>query len=117
MDRIQQIIEDESSIAMRYQIATCVSFPPILPFPTIVQVPDVDADGKDVDLSQQSAVSKGLQSLGSALFQCPVKFRLSTENEDGGFVLPVDPVMSINQRNIIVRRNVAKSAMRGTIKG
>jgi hypothetical protein len=50
------------------------------------------------------------------LFLVPVKLRLNNESEIDGFQLPLDPLISISGKNIIRRRYVAKSKMRGSIK-
>ncbi|MDB4497829.1 DUF6046 domain-containing protein [Gammaproteobacteria bacterium] len=54
--------------------------------------------------------------LASTLFQVPMRFKLDSESESESFLLPFDPIMSISSKNIIVRRRVSKSRMRGSIK-
>jgi hypothetical protein len=52
----------------------------------------------------------------STVFLVPVKLRLEAHGEKGGYQLPLDPLISISGKNIIRRRYVAKSKMRGSIK-
>ena len=108
---------DATSVAQRRQNALGFAMPPFIPFKTVVSVPGVDADGKAPDDELQERIDSGLKNLGSTYFQVPLKLRLDDEPEnDGGFTLPLDPLVSINGRNIITRRYVSKSDMRGSVK-
>ena len=88
-----QILNNKKSISLNSRMALGFSFPPILPLKEI-----------------------GTRILGATTFQAPVKLRLETAPESDTFLLPVDPVIGINGRNVITRRYVAKSKSRGSIK-
>lgn len=109
-------INDETNLALHTQQAIGFAFPFFIPLKTVVRVPSIDKDGKTVDASLQDKVNAGLKSLGSTYWQVPLTMWLRTETEDEGFKLPLDPLISLSGKNIIVRRNVSKSDNRGSIK-
>jgi hypothetical protein len=74
--------------------------------------PELNTDDYDKDKFD----AKYGKNFESTLFLVPVKLRLNSEAENGGFQLPLDPLVSISGKNIIRRRYVAKSKMRGSIK-
>lgn len=59
------------------------------------------------------ASGPGMGNLGWSRFSCPVQLRLP----DGSFwKLPSDPVIAVTCKNIVCRRYVSKSQMRGSVK-
>lgn len=69
------------------------------------------------NLSDMKAqLANGLRALSSTYYQVPLTLRLSSEKNTAGFTLPIDPLLSISCKNIITRRYVSKSDMRGSIK-
>jgi hypothetical protein len=113
IDPIQKL-NDDTSLALHHQNAIGFAFPPIIPLKTVVRVPSIDKDGKTVDSSLQNAVDAGLKSLGSTYWQVPITLKLDTESN--GFKLPLDPLVSLSGKNVIIRRYVSKSEKRGSIK-
>lgn len=83
-----------------------LAIPPILPWQHKVVVPGTNK----VEYTQ----SEFCQPFES--FVQPVRFILSTEIDDDGYRLPTDPLISVSGSNQIVRRYVAKSERRGSIK-
>lgn len=83
----------------------------MLPFRNIVVVTGKTAD-TSTDPVMEAKSRQALSMLGETFFQCPVSF-----NTDGGqWTLPIDPLISVSSKNIIKRRYVSKSKMRGSIK-
>jgi hypothetical protein len=76
----------------------------------------VDPELNKGDYNKDKFDAKYGKNFESTLFLVPVKLRLNSESENGGFQLPLDPLISISGKNIIRRRYVAKSKMRGSIK-
>jgi len=56
------------------------------------------------------------KALGATSFQVPVLLRLESEPITSAFLLPVDPIISINGRNSITKRYPLKNKKRGSIK-
>lgn len=104
-------INEETNIAKHTQSALGYAQPMFLPFRNIVVVSGKTAEiGTDPAVEAQSR--QALSTLGSTFFQCPVSF-----NIDGGqYTLPIDPLISVSNKNVIKRRYVSKSKMRGSIK-
>lgn len=46
----------------------------------------------------------------------PLKIKLSSEDENAWWLLPCECLISVNSKNILAKRNVAKSKLRGSIK-
>ena len=104
-------INEETNIAKITQNALGYAQPMVLPFRNIVVV-----TGKAADIGTNPVVEaksrQALSMLGETFFQCPVSF-----NIDGGqWTLPIDPLISVSSKNVIKRRYVSKSKMRGSIK-
>jgi len=109
-----QPIDDATSIALNSQIALGYSLIPIVPFKTVVTVKN-STDGSVTDPALQEQINNGLSALGSTYWQVPITFeKLKADESD--FLLPIDPLVSISGKNIITRRYVSKSKMRGSIK-
>ena len=114
MDIVREI-DDKTSLALHMQIATGFSLPPVIPWKDEVTA-QWEQGERQAEKEQQEAYNKGLRAMSSNFYQVPLRLRLSTEAETGGFLLPVDPLVSVSQKNIIARRYVAKSERRGSIK-
>lgn len=104
-------VNEETNIAKFTQSALGYAQPMVLPFRNIVVVTGKTADtGTDPVVEAKSR--QALTMLGETFFQCPVSF-----NTDGGqWTLPIDPLISVSNKNVIKRRYVSKSKMRGSIK-
>lgn len=105
------LINEETNIAKFTQSALGYAQPMVLPFRNIVVVTGKTANiGTDPVVEAKSR--HALSMLGETFFQCPVSF-----NTDGGqWTLPIDPLISVSNKNVIKRRYVSKSKMRGSIK-
>lgn len=114
MDIVREI-DDKTSLALHMQIATGFSLPPVIPWKDEVTA-QWEQGERRAEKEQQEAYNKGIRAMSSNFYQVPLRLRLSTEAETGGFLLPVDPLVSVSQKNIIARRYVAKSERRGSIK-
>ena len=108
MDPIHEI-DNATSIATRSQIATGLSLPPIVPFRTKVVVKTGQSADADADLKQRFENNKS----ANIAFSCPISLGL---DDNSLWTLPVDPIVSLSGKNIIVRRNVSKSKKRGSVK-
>lgn len=111
MDVVQQI-NDDTSLALRVSFATGFSMPPIIPFKDTVVVKKGESLESSAEL--QSRLKAGLNAIAEANWSMPLRFKLDTDNVE--FTLPVDPIISMSGKNIIVRRYVSKSEKRGSIK-
>lgn len=104
-------LHEKTNLALHVTNALGYAQPMVLPFRDIVVV-----SGKQVNVGGNPAIEakarEGLANLGDNFFQCPVAFVI-----DGvEWRLPVDPLVSVNGKNVIKRRYVAKSSNRGSIK-
>lgn len=45
-----------------------------------------------------------------------LKWKLSSQTKNDWWLLPIEPLITVNGKNVLVKRNVAKSSLRGTIK-
>lgn len=108
MDPVQKI-DDATSIARRSQIAAGYSLPPIVPLRTKVVVKTGQSADADADLKQR--LESG--TVRNIAIECPILLGLDGENL---WTLPVDPIVSLSGKNIIIRRNVSKSKKRGSVK-
>lgn len=105
-----QFVTDSTSVALHIQNALGYSMPPFIPFKQIVTVNGANNTLKTSSVA--AAEQKALASLGDTYFQSPLT--LSTDTFT--LKLPVDPVISVSSKNLITRRYIAKSEMRGSIK-
>jgi len=112
MDAIREIHE-RTNLALRITNALGYSMPPAFLFGKSVVV---DPELGESDYNSDRFDAKYGKNFEGTLFLVPVKFRLDSESSDGGFWLPLDPLLSVSGKNIIRRRYVAKSRMRGSIK-
>jgi hypothetical protein len=112
MDPIK-IINEKTNLALKITNALGYNMPlPFLFGKSVVVDPALNVS----DYNKEKFDAKYGKNFESTLFLVPVKLRLNSESESGGFQLPLDPLISISGKNIIRRRYVAKSKMRGSIK-
>ena len=108
-----RIIDEKTNLALKITNALGYNLPPPFLFgKSVVVDPELGA----LDYNKEEFDAKYGKNFESTLFMVPVKLRLGRESRDGGFQLPLDPLISISGKNIIRRRYVAKSKMRGSIK-
>ena len=111
-------IHEETNLAKHVTNALGYAQPMVLPFRNIVVVSKGSNDKyayENVDTIRKpddGEMEKGLSNLGDNFFQCPLSFMIDGEE----LRLPVDPLVSVNGKNVIKRRYVAKSSNRGSIK-
>ena len=72
-----------------------------------------DGDGYDLSQMTESPKQQTLVNVKGVPMQCPLKMRL--EGEDW-WLLPYEPIISVNGKNVIVKKQVAKGKVRGSIK-
>jgi len=107
-------IHDKTNLAKHITNALGYAQPMILPFGNLIVLPKKYAD----DISNPAAESRyneGLSNLGDNFFQCPLSFDIDGEQ----WRLPVDPLISVNGKNVIKRRYVSKAGKdgrRGSVK-
>lgn len=122
------LINEETNIAKFTQSALGYAQPMVLPFRNIVVVTGKSVNGRNLTTDKinvlDKAADKGtdpvveaksrqaLSMLGETFFQCPVAFNIA----GGMWTLPIDPLISVSNKNVIKRRYVSKSKMRGSIK-
>ena len=103
-------IHEETNLAKHMTSALGYAQPMVLPFGKDITV----IANKRIEIVSQSELksTEGLSNLGDNFFQCPLSFMIDGEE----WRLPVDPLVSVNGKNVIKRRYVAKSSNRGSIK-
>jgi len=106
-------INERTNLALQITNALGYNMPPPFLFGKSVVV---DATLNTSDYDDETLRSRYQKSFEGTFFLVPVRLRLDREGESGGFQLPLDPLLSISGKNIIRRRYVAKSKMRGSIK-
>ena len=110
-------IHEETNLAKQMTSALGYAQPMVLPFGKDITV----IANKRIEIVSQSELksTEGLSNLGDNFFQCPLSFMIGEKNEEV-WKLPVDPLVSVNGKNVIKRRYVAKSNAkenrRGSIK-
>ena len=112
MDTVQ-LINEKTNLALKITNALGYNLPPPFLFGKSVVV---DPDLGKSDYDKKAFNEKYGSTPEDMVFLVPVKLRLDKEKEDKGFWLPLDPLISVSGKNIIRRRYVAKSKMRGSIK-
>jgi len=108
IDPIREINE-ETNIALIAQNALGFALPPFIPFRDTVRVKKSQSEEPTEEL--KSRLSAGL--IENTNWQVPLMFQLAGLVD---FDFPVDPIISLTSKNVITRRYVNKSGMRGTIK-
>jgi len=108
MDPIKAINE-ATNIALEYQNALGFAMPPFIPFRQTVTI----KSSQNVEAS--SELSRRLKSglVENTNWIVPLTFRAVGLDD---FKFPLDPIISISSKNLITRRYVNKSQMRGSIK-
>ena len=110
-------IHEETNLAKHMTSALGYAQPMVLPFGKDITV----IANKRIEIVSQSELksTEGLSNLGDNFFQCEMSFMTGEKNEEV-WKLPVDPLVSVNGKNVIKRRYVAKSNAkenrRGSIK-
>ena len=110
-------IHEETNLAKQKTSALGYAQPMVLPFGKDITV----IANKRIEIVSQSELksTEGLSNLGDNFFQCEMSFMTGEKNEEV-WKLPVDPLVSVNGKNVIKRRYVAKSNAkenrRGSIK-
>lgn len=128
MGSLTQRLDDLTSLqGLNIQSALGYAQPMIIPFRNIVIVPGKAPFSRFTEFPQHAIAEaeevitpaeikakekQALSKLGDTFFQCPLSFELDGEQ----FKLPIDPIISVNGKNVITRRYVSKSDMRGSIK-
>ncbi|MCL2290826.1 MAG: DUF6046 domain-containing protein [Bacteroidetes bacterium] len=114
MDPIRAINE-KTNLALKITNAFGYNIPPPFLFGKSV-VLDPQLNSSDYDKDKFDA--KYGKNFESTLFLVPCTFTYvrEGEKEKTEFQLPLDPLISVSGKNIIRRRYVAKSKMRGSIK-
>jgi hypothetical protein len=112
MDPIREINE-RTNLALKITNALGYNMPSAFLFGKSVVV---DPALNTSDYNEDKFQAQYGKNFESTLFLVPVRLRLISESADGGFQLPLDPLISVSGKNIIRRRYVAKSKMRGSIK-
>ncbi len=102
-------INEATNIALHAQNALGFALPPFIPFKTLVTV----KSSEDVEGSAElnSRLQSGL--VENTNWIVPLTFRAVGLTD---FKFPLDPIISISSKNIIIRRYVNKSKTRGSIK-
>lgn len=92
-------------------------WPPHGPYPESVDAQIQQGAPFPEALPIESPIADKIEStIFSTPMAMPLKMKLKSENENAWWLLPVEPMISIGGKNIIVKRNVAKSKLRGSIK-
>ena len=110
-------IHEETNLAKQMTSALGYAQPMVLPFGKDITV----IANKRIEIVSQSELksTEGLSNLGDNFFQCELSF-VTDEKKEEVWKLPVDPLVSVNGKNVIKRRYVAKSNAkenrRGSIK-
>lgn len=108
MDPIRDI-NDATNIALSAQNALGYSMPPFIPYKDLVLVGN--SDQVEASAEMQAALAAGL--VENTNWIAPLSFKVDGELE---FRFPFDPILSLSSKNIITRRYVNKSGIRGSIK-
>ena len=128
MGSTTQHIDDATNLSgLGIKSALGYAMPPIVPFRNIVIAfgksldsrfvefpPHVnkEAANAEADPAVAAKANEGLAGLGSTFFQCKLEFDVNGER----WALPIDPLIAVNGKNVITKRYVSKSEMRGSIK-
>lgn len=92
-------------------------WPPIGPYPKGgnpgINNPGVFPDAKAIDGIAADNVE--MTQFGTPMAM-PLKIKLKNSPKSDWWLLPTEPLITIGGKNILIKRNVAKSKMRGSIK-
>lgn len=115
MENPVDFLHEKTNLALHVTNALGYAQPMVLPFKDIVIV-----SGKQINVGSNPAVEakarEGLANLGDNFFQCPLSFMTGEKNEEK-WNLPVDPLVSVNGKNVIKRRYVAKANAKDNRRG
>lgn len=91
-----------------------VVLPPLPPYPRGAKVDIEPGPGYDSGMNLLAPERVEQTQFGTPQTM-PLRMKLTNGSEDW-WLLPVEPLITINGKNVLVKRNVAKSQFRGTIK-
>lgn len=89
--------------------------PPLPPFPKGNDVRVTTAGGLTVDVRSGMPDKTEVTQFGTPQVM-PLKIKLSESKDEDYWLLPVECLISVNGKNNVVKRQVAKGSGRGTIK-
>lgn len=109
-------INEQTSVALEVQNALGYAMPPFVlqHFSKVFPVKKADEIVVLKSVTKDPEQFTYEDGLFPVVHVVPLEFRL--ESEAQGFTFPLDPMVGISSRNIITRRYVSKSKMRGSIK-
>ncbi len=114
MENLVDFLHEKTNLALHVTNALGYAQPMVLPFGNLVVLPKKYA-GNVSNPATEGRYKEGLSQLGDNFFQCPLSFDI-----DGmEWRLPVDPLISVNGKNVIKRRYVSKAGKdgrRGSVK-
>lgn len=95
-----------------------VVLPPLPPFPKSAVIGiEKNESFPDAEFIEGSATDLVETTIFSTPMAMPLKMKLKSDKLDSDWwLLPVEPMITVGQKNIIAKRNVAKSKLRGSIK-
>ena len=73
----------------------------------------LEGDGYDVSMLTEEQLQDAVANANGVPMQCPLWLRLEGEE---WWLLPCEPIITINGKNIITKKQVAKGKVRGSIK-
>lgn len=90
--------------------------PPLPPFPKSEPESITTASYNGLKTVDGKAVDKVEHTIFGTPQTSPIRLKLQSDNENDYWLLPVEPLITVSGKNIIIKRNVAKSNNRGSIK-
>lgn len=97
--------------------AKALQIPGFVPYQSFVRVTktegEVESTGVSVELKSGEIE---ISDFKNTVFVSELTFYTDNQSPDEGFTLPLDPIIDIQNRNILKRRYVAKKKRGGTIK-
>ena len=94
------------------QIKSYVKTPPYLGFLNEV-VRRTDSDGYDLSMLTEQQLVEATANANGVPMRCPLWMRLEGEE---WWLLPYEPIVTVNGKNVIVKKQVVKGGVRGSIK-
>lgn len=94
------------------KVKSLLMVPPYLSF---LQTAVVRPDGSGYDLSvlSEAEMIEAAANANGVPMKCPLWMRLEGEE---WWILPYEPIITVNGKNVIVKKQVAKGGVRGSIK-
>lgn len=102
----------KSSVRTQYVPALPISFPPIVPFKTIVTAGNASEIREDPEF-QSRMEEAGFDDIG---FVCPLTIYTDDQAPEDGYTFPCDPLIGFKGGFRIKRRYVAKNKYGGSVK-